>query len=186
MSRNLPLAFAEVLGGGIVLLAGLSGRSLGDVMSGKFQLNPFVSLTGNSLSTFGADASGSGGAQTARPVTSGKRAIDIWYQSAQELGLSGLDPVDVTINGVTTRVYASVFGGPSDPGTGSSGYKGDNLYQHPDSFAELSNNYGAPLSQLDYSALGGLPYGAAATVTNPANGRSKVLYKRDIGAGGPA
>lgn len=46
MSRNLPLAFAEVLGGGLVLLAGLSGESLGSVASGGFSLNPFVKLGG--------------------------------------------------------------------------------------------------------------------------------------------
>jgi hypothetical protein len=71
------------------------------------------------------------------------------------------------------QVTASTFGGPSDPGTGSTGYRGDNLYQHPDSFAEL--NMG--------TALGNLPYMAPITVTY--KGRSMVLYKRDIGAGGP-
>jgi len=76
-----------------------------------------------------------------------------------------------------------MFGGPGDPGTGSTGYRGDNLYQKPDSFAELSNNPGAGVHG-DFSALGNLPYGTPVTVTNPANGRSMTLYKRDVGAGG--
>ena len=33
--------------------------------------------------------------------------------------------------------------------------------------------------------LGGLPYITPLEVTNPQNGRSVVLYKRDIGAGQP-
>lgn len=69
---------------------------------------------------------------------------------------------------------ASVFGGSNDPSTGSTGYRGDNLNQKPNSFAEL--NMG--------KSLGNLPYMTAARVTNLANGKSMVLYKRDIGAGG--
>lgn len=69
-------------------------------------------------------------------------------------------------------VTASDFGGPGDPGTGSTGYKGDNLYQHPDSYAEL--NMG--------TALGGLPYLAPLDVTY--HGKTARLLKRDIGAGG--
>jgi hypothetical protein len=69
-------------------------------------------------------------------------------------------------------VTASTFGGPGDPGTGSTGYRGDNLNQHPDSFAEL--NMG--------TALGNLPYMTPVTVG--ANGQAMTLYKRDIGKGG--
>jgi hypothetical protein len=69
-------------------------------------------------------------------------------------------------------VGASTFGGPGDPGTGSTGYRGDNLYQKPDSFAELKMG----------TALGGLPYMAGMKVTGPKG--SKTLYKRDIGLGG--
>lgn len=82
-------------------------------------------------------------------------------------------------------VTASVFGGPGDPSTGHTGYRGDNLSARWNSFAELSNNYGSGLSGLDFGALGNLPYGTAVRVTNPKNGRSLVLYKRDVGAGGP-
>lgn len=77
-------------------------------------------------------------------------------------------------------VAASVFGGPRDPATGSTGYHGDNLKKNPDSFAELSKNPSA----LDFSALGNLPYMAPVTVTDLATGKSVTLYKRDVGAGG--
>jgi hypothetical protein len=68
---------------------------------------------------------------------------------------------------------ASMFGGPSDPGTGHIGYRGDDLNSKWDSFAELGMG----------NALGGLPYGAALNVTGP-NGKTLKLYKRDIGKGG--
>src|ERR1035437_800351 len=71
---------------------------------------------------------------------------------------------------------ASVFGGPNDPGTGSTGYKGDNLNNLPNSFAELGMG----------TAMGNLPYGTQVRVTNPANGKSLVVTKRDIGKGGGA
>ena len=80
---------------------------------------------------------------------------------------SGVGP-----RGGGTTYGASEFGGPADPGTGHIGYRGDDLNLHPDSFAEL--NMG--------TALGGLPYMAKLRVTGPRG--SKVLRKRDIGAGG--
>mgnify|MGYP000691580635 CR=1 FL=1 len=76
-------------------------------------------------------------------------------------------------------VGASEFGGPSDPGTGSSGYKSDNLLQHPDSYAELGG-----MTAQTATLLGGLPYMQPLRVTY--KGRSAVLYKRDFGHGGGA
>lgn len=52
---------------------------------------------------------------------------------------------------------ATTFGGPHDPGTGSSGYKGEDLRRwappEPFAIAELSTNYTAPTASLDYRAL---------------------------------
>lgn len=76
-------------------------------------------------------------------------------------------------------VGASTFGGPGDPGTGSTGYRGTNL-NGTYSYAELSKSAGA----LDFSALGGLPEGQAALVRNPLTGRQAIAYKNDVGAGG--
>src|SRR5215210_4601536 len=50
-------------------------------------------------------------------------------------------------------------------------------------FAELSNNWSAPLGQLDFSALGKLAPHAKVRVTY--RGRSVVAAKLDVGAGGP-
>lgn len=80
---------------------------------------------------------------------------------------SGIPPGAGALWGATT------FGGPGDPATGTTGYKGDNLLQKPNSFAELDMG----------SAMGGLPYMARVRVIAP-GGKSAIAYKRDIGAGG--
>lgn len=79
------------------------------------------------------------------------------------------------------KVGASVFGGPNDPGTGHTGYRGDDLRGRA-AFAELSTNPG-PGRQWDFRALGGLPHRAKLRVTGP-NGRTLVLEKLDVGQGG--
>ena len=71
------------------------------------------------------------------------------------------------------RVYtASQFGGAGDPGTGSQGYKGDDLNRFPNSFAELGMG----------TAMGGLAYKQPITVSY--KGKSITVLKRDIGGGG--
>ena len=67
-------------------------------------------------------------------------------------------------------VGASVFGGAGD--SGSTGYRGDNLYAHPDSYAELRMG----------SALGGLPHRHRLDLIS--GSRIVRAYKRDIGLGG--
>jgi len=42
---NLPLAFADALGGGILILAGLSGKSIGQVMQGQVSVASFAPIT---------------------------------------------------------------------------------------------------------------------------------------------
>lgn len=49
-------------------------------------------------------------------------------------------------------------------------------------WAELSNNYGAPLAQLDFAALGGRPMGSMLSVSY--GGRTIRIPKIDVGAGG--
>lgn len=78
------------------------------------------------------------------------------------------------------RVGATTFGGPADPGAGVTGYRGDNLHQFPNSYAELSNP-----GTLDFAALGGLPYKTRLRITAP-TGRSAIALKRDVGKGGPS
>ena len=80
--------------------------------------------------------------------------------------------------GSGARVAATLYGGPGDSVSGSVGSSGVNLYQHPDSYAELGG-YDLP----DRDALGGLPYETPLRITY--GGHSVIAYKRDIGFGGP-
>lgn len=74
-------------------------------------------------------------------------------------------------NGKT--VGASMYGGPTDPSSGTRGYKGDTLTGTM-AFAELDMG----------TALGDLPYRTKLRITNPKNGKSVIAEKLDIGAGG--
>ncbi|MBO2460969.1 hypothetical protein [Actinomadura violacea] len=75
------------------------------------------------------------------------------------------------VTGPGKQYCASVFGGPSDPGTGSRGYHGDNL-NGTMSYAELGMG----------KAMGNLPYRQKLRITY--KGKSVVAEKLDIGAGG--
>lgn len=68
-------------------------------------------------------------------------------------------------------VTASVFGGPGD---------GDVIGNTKYGWAELSN----PPSSLNFSALGNLPRGEAGAIRVTAGGKSIVVPKVDVGAGG--
>jgi hypothetical protein len=75
------------------------------------------------------------------------------------------------------RVAATLYGGPGDSVSGSVGSSGVNLYQHPDSYAELGGTTFATAT-----ALGGLPYETPLRITY--GHHSVIAYKRDIGLGG--
>jgi hypothetical protein len=70
--------------------------------------------------------------------------------------------------------------------TDATGAWGDNLLVSHDSYAELSPGIpGSRVTRQNATMLGGLAYMTPLQVTNPQNGRSVILYKRDIGAGQP-
>lgn len=74
-------------------------------------------------------------------------------------------------------VGASEYGGPGDPQSGVTGARGDNLLQHPDTYAELGG-----LTWQTAAAMGGLQYMAPLRITW--GGHSAIAYKRDFGLGG--
>lgn len=93
-----------------------------------------------------------------------------------------------TVWGEKKKVFATAFGGAGDDNGLGSG--GKILKDYPDSYAELSTNMynsaNGPTpdgKKNDYAALGKLPYETPIRVTY--KGKSKVLYKRDTGFGGP-
>ncbi|MHB1568290.1 MAG: hypothetical protein ACYC0H_03715 [Solirubrobacteraceae bacterium] len=93
---------------------------------------------------------------------------------------SGDPPAPITLApGQPTIVAATYF-------TDQTGAWGDNLIVNHDSYAELSPGIpGSQVTRQNATMLGGLPYMTPLRVTNPQNGRSVILYKRDIGAGQP-
>lgn len=96
---------------------------------------------------------------------------------------AGAQGVTLVAGGPGTVVGASEFGGPQDPGTGSTGAYQDpkggdwDLERHPDSYAELGG-----LTRQTATLLGGLPNMQPLRVTYQR--RAAVLYKRDFGHGG--
>lgn len=93
---------------------------------------------------------------------------------------SGDPPAPITLApGQPTIVAATYF-------TDQTGAWGDNLLVNHNSYAELSPGIpGSQVTRQNATMLGGLPYMTPLRVTNPQNGRSVIVYKRDIGAGQP-
>ena len=91
---------------------------------------------------------------------------------------SGSNSISQLPPGGGARVAATLYGGPGDSVSGSVGSSGVNLYQHPDSYAELGGT-----TFQTATALGGLPYETPLRITS--GGHSAIAYKRDIGFGGP-
>jgi hypothetical protein len=91
---------------------------------------------------------------------------------------SGPGSISRLAPGSGARVAATLYGGPGDSVSGSVGSSGVNLYQHPDSYAELGGT-----TFQTATALGGLPYETPLRITW--GGHSAIAYKRDIGFGGP-
>jgi hypothetical protein len=91
---------------------------------------------------------------------------------------SGSGSISLLAPGNGARVAATLYGGPGDSVSGSVGSSGVNLYQHPDSYAELGGT-----TFETATALGGLPYETPLRITW--GGHSAIAYKRDIGFGGP-
>jgi cell wall-associated NlpC family hydrolase len=90
---------------------------------------------------------------------------------------AGAGPIMISAAGGGTRVGASEYGGPGDPGSGTVGASGVSLVANPDSYAELGGT-----TFQTAAAMGGLPYITPLRVSW--DGRSAVAYKRDFGLGG--
>jgi hypothetical protein len=74
-------------------------------------------------------------------------------------------------------VGATEYGGPGDPTSGTVGARGDNLLEHPDTYAELGG-----LTWDTATAMGGLAYMTPLRVSWGSH--SAIAYKRDFGLGG--
>lgn len=103
---NLPLAFIEIVLGGVILDAGIKGASIADVVKGEAKQNPISGLTGSSTGSGGGSGSntGAGGAKQgfANPFASG------WTPGRLDKGYDGTfvkqisSPVTGTVTYATT------------------------------------------------------------------------------------
>lgn len=94
--------------------------------------------------------------------------------------------------GPKQRVFGTTYGDANNIDDNGIGAGGKILHDYPDSYAELSTNMynsaNGPTpdgKKNDYAALGKLEFETPIRVTNPTNGKSMILYKRDVGFGGP-
>jgi hypothetical protein len=90
---------------------------------------------------------------------------------------SGAGSIVLGPPGTGQLVGASEYGGPGDPSSGTVGADGENLLEHPDSYAELGG-----VSWQTATDMGGLPYMTPLRITFA--DRSAIAYKRDFGLGG--
>jgi hypothetical protein len=92
-------------------------------------------------------------------------------------GGAAAGPVVLGPAGSGQVVGATEYGGPGDPQSGTTGARGDNLLEHPDTYAELGG-----MTWQTATAMGGLPYMTPLRITWSAH--SAIAYKRDFGFGG--
>ncbi len=100
------------------------------------------------------------------------RGSDCSAQAAGAAGAIVLGPP-----GTGQLAGATEYGGPGDPSSGVTGARGDNLPEHPDTYAELGG-----LTWQTATAMGGLAYMTPLRITWTHH--SVIAYKRDFGLGG--
>src|SRR5437763_1063072 len=111
----------------------------------------------------------------------GVAILAVMFAGSQAAGCGSVSRGPATIvlgtPGTGHTVGATEYGGPGDPSSGVLGARGDNLLQHPDTYAELGG-----LTWQTATAMGGLAYMTPLRVTW--GGHSAIGYKRDFGFGG--
>lgn len=112
---NLPLAFGEMIVGGVILMAGLSGKSIGQVINGGFALQGFgTGSSGGSSSTGTASSSVTGGTPAHGDVPANAQEI---YSSLRAFGLS-----QNAAAGIVGNIAQESSGNPTAQEAGGSGY----------------------------------------------------------------
>jgi hypothetical protein len=96
---NLPLAFAELMGGGIILDAAIKGDSISNVVRGIATQQP---IGGSSSTTGGTTSTGTGAGGTTNPFPGG------WVPSRADAGYDGtFSGTQVPGMGVTAALLTS-------------------------------------------------------------------------------
>jgi hypothetical protein len=102
---NLPLAFAELLGGGVFLVAGISGSSIADVVEGHVTMHPLAPDTG---SVAAGAAPGAGGTAVG-PLP----GVTRWERTDEGVDASATpgSPVRAIMGGVVSAILPNWYAG---------------------------------------------------------------------------
>lgn len=103
---NLPLAFAELLGGGVFLVAGVSGSSIADVVEGHVTMHP-LSPGNAGTSAAGAAPPSAGGTSSPLP------GLTSWGRTDQGVDASATpgSPVRAIVGGVVSAIVPNWYRG---------------------------------------------------------------------------
>jgi hypothetical protein len=167
---NLPLAFAEVLAGAIILDAGIKGDSIANVVKGQATQHPLGSSSGSTTAGTGS-SSGSGSSSGYVNPFPGAKASRV-DQGVDYTGTQFLAPGN-------SRILQA---DQSNPGWKGGGYIAAQLIDGPLAGTVYYVAEGiAPLVQAGQTVAAGTPLGRP--VTNPYNG---ILGNIEAGWANPA
>jgi murein DD-endopeptidase MepM/ murein hydrolase activator NlpD len=165
---NLPLAFAELLGGGVLLTAGISGQSIQDVFAGNLSLKPFDVTGGAGANSAAAAITASGpkgslpvmGAGGANPFARAKGAklgrVDQGVDASMAAGSPILAPFDSVLERIDPNWYRGqpglFFRITSGPNTGKYWYLAEQI--DPNVKVGQRVNAGEPVATYAHSGTG--------------------------------
>jgi hypothetical protein len=167
---NLPLAFAEIVAGGVTLVAGLSGDTIGNVMRGQITYTGF-----GASSTSGSQGGATSSSTSTAPTSVGKNAGGL----VKTLVAQGLTPIAAA--GVVGNLQQESSLNPGAPGGGLAQWIGsryDDLVSYASAhglspasasaqigylISDLTGNYASTLSAMNAAST---PAEAAAIFSN--------------------
>lgn len=112
---NLPLAFAELLAGGLLLTAGLTGDPIEDIIAGEIKVKPFSGADAVSSGTSSSTSTGSTGAVSGsggyvNPLAKAKNVTPERTDMGKDYSMSPGSPIlaigDAIVAGITRDWYA--------------------------------------------------------------------------------
>lgn len=173
---NLPLAFAEVVAGGVILLAGISGESIGDIIRGQFTIQPLTGGTAANASTTSSVGSINSGTTSTSGIPSD--VVSEVNSLAQSQGW-GQNEIDAWLTLISHESGGSTTA--TNPSTGAYGIgqfyagQGNNVQANQQKYYTYGGNPGSVSGQLTgmmnyIIATYGTPSAAWAQYYNHPNG----------------
>lgn len=105
MARNLPVAFAAVIAGGVLVDAAIKGASIGDVIKGQ------AKMSSSSGSTSGAGSSTSSGKGAVNPFAKAKGLVAERVDQGQDFRMNPGSPILAPFTGKVTAINPNWYAG---------------------------------------------------------------------------